>query len=145
MDDPSQHANQVANAEIARKEAKMHRQLTKSSAKGLGLKNNKWDVEYEGKDAKGTLERGERLHKLICSACHSTDGSARVGPTFKGRYGTEVEHTDGTKAVIDDAYIVEAIRAPSQRVTKGYPPAMPPQPLDDEDVASLLLFMKSVK
>lgn len=56
MNDPSQHDRAVANAETLRWEAKMRKNI-QSGASALELKNNKWDVEYEGKDAKGQIER----------------------------------------------------------------------------------------
>lgn len=60
-----------------------------------------------------------------CVVCHSIDGSALVGRTAVGLYGSEVVHTDGSVAVVDDAYLREAILTPNKRVTKGYVPTMP--------------------
>ena len=56
MNDPSQHDRAIANSETLRLEAKMRKQI-QEGASALELKNNKWDVEYEGKDAKGQIER----------------------------------------------------------------------------------------
>lgn len=56
MNDPSQHDRAIANSETLRLEAKMRKQI-QEGATSLELKNNKWDVEYEGKDAKGQIER----------------------------------------------------------------------------------------
>lgn len=60
-----------------------------------------------------------------CSICHSVDGSALVGQSMKGLWGKTLEHSDGTSAVVDDAYLREAILQPGKRVTKGYVPTMP--------------------
>ena len=69
---------------------------------------------------------GKRLFMTRqCIVCHSIDGTALVGGSAAGLYGSEVVHTDGSVAVVDDAYLREAILTPNLRVTKGYVPTMP--------------------
>src|SRR5687768_6977706 len=51
-----------------------------------------------------------------CNACHSFDGSAGIGPTWKGTYGTLRTMTDGAQRVADDAYIRESMLAPAAEV-----------------------------
>ena len=60
-----------------------------------------------------------------CSVCHSLDGTALVGQSMKGLYGSTITHTDGSTAVVDDAYLREAILQPGTRVTRGFVPTMP--------------------
>jgi cytochrome c oxidase subunit 2 len=55
-----------------------------------------------------------------CAACHSTTGSAGVGPTWLGLYGHEVELQDGTIVVADDDYLVQSIKDPKAQVVKGF-------------------------
>ena len=45
--------------------------------------------------------------RMACDACHSIDGSLKLGPTIKAQYGTNVRHTDGTVMKIDDNYICD--------------------------------------
>lgn len=66
--------------------------------------------------------RGQKIYETFCKACHSLNGAAGNGPTWRGLYGSEVEFVDGTKAVADDAYILESIQNPTARVVAGYPP-----------------------
>ncbi len=74
---------------------------------------------------KPMAEIGRHYYQLYgCSACHSEDGTARVGPTFKGLYGSTAECTDGPCEVTED-YIRESIEDPSARVVKGFAPQMP--------------------
>lgn len=94
---------------------------------------------------------GKLLAKKGCVACHSTDGSARSGPTFRGLYassrtvvtsggeGKAGEGSDATRTVIaDDAYIARALRDPDADVLLGFPRGVMPRfALDDEDVASI--------
>jgi mono/diheme cytochrome c family protein len=55
-----------------------------------------------------------------CSGCHSLDGSAGAGPTFKGLAGSTVTLTDGSTATADDAYLARAITDPDAQISKGY-------------------------
>lgn len=80
-----------------------------------------------------------------CNACHSTDGSKLVGPTFKGIWGRS-EKTSGGDVTVDLAYVTESIRSPNAKVVEGYPPAMPPRPdLTETEIESLALFMQTLK
>jgi hypothetical protein len=59
-----------------------------------------------------------------CFACHSTDRSQLVGPTFAGLYGSTVRvMTDGVEreVVADDEYIRRSIYEPNADITVGYP------------------------
>lgn len=90
---------------------------------------------------------GKLLAKKGCIACHSTDGTARSGPTFRGLYassrtvttGNDGEGKAATRTVVaDDAYIARALRDPDADVLLGFPRGvMPKYELDDEDVASI--------
>ena len=60
-----------------------------------------------------------------CAACHSIDGTAGTGPTWKGLYGAERQFADGSAAVADDNYIRNSVIEPQKQVVAGYPPNMP--------------------
>ena len=78
----------------------------------------------------GDVEAGKALASQ-CLSCHSVDGSAMVGPTWKGLYGEEVELDDGTTVIADDAYLAESITDPGAKIVKGFPAgAMPPYGVD---------------
>ncbi|MDN0082818.1 cytochrome c oxidase subunit II [Crenobacter sp. SG2305] len=79
-----------------------------------------------------------------CFACHSTDGSARVGPTWKGLYGKTETFSDGTTAKVDVAYLHHFIRNPTAKVPKGYPPIMPKFDLSDQQLAALVAYIESL-
>jgi len=80
-----------------------------------------------------------------CKGCHSLDGSAVVGPTWKGLYGAKREFTDGTTADADENYIKSSISNPNGKVVKGYQPIMPMIPLTEDETATLISFMKTLK
>jgi cytochrome c2 len=82
-----------------------------------------------------------------CLACHSTDGSALVGPTWQGLYGTEEALDDGSSVAIDDEYITESIQNPNQKVTAGFTAGLMPQTLGvkDEEIPHIIEYIKSLK
>jgi mono/diheme cytochrome c family protein len=108
--------------------------------------------DYEGGEAvtavkvdKASAEAGQALFKAKgCNACHSIDGTRLVGPSFKGVYG-KTENTSAGDVTVDDAYIKESMLTPMAKVVTGYPPAMPPQTLNDIEIESLTLFIASLK
>ncbi|NDZ15858.1 cytochrome B [Variovorax sp. WS11] len=79
-----------------------------------------------------------------CVACHSIDGSTRVGPTWKSLFGKTENMRDGSTALVDDAYLGAFIRDPQARGVKGFAPVMPKIPLSDEEVAALVAYIKSL-
>lgn len=82
-----------------------------------------------------------------CMTCHSTDGSARIGPTFKGVFGHEVKLASGETVVVDENYIRESILNPQAKVVAGFQPVMPPYQgiLKPQEVDALIAFIKSLK
>jgi len=56
-DDPSQSAAQAAGRQDRAAQEKFRAQLQEGALTGFEERNTKWDVEYEGKDARGTLVR----------------------------------------------------------------------------------------
>lgn len=92
-----------------------------------------------------SAEHGKQLYAAKgCVACHSLDGTRLVGPTFKGLAGKS-ESTSAGDIVADDAYLRESMLQPMAKIVNGYPPAMPPLPLDAIEVESLILFIKAQK
>ncbi|WP_395748192.1 DUF6797 domain-containing protein [Prosthecobacter sp.] len=104
---------------------------------------------------KATAEEGERLYQMFgCMACHSTDGTlvGKVGPSWKGLYGSEREIAKGEKGKFkaDEAYIRESILTPSAKVVKGFEKFDTGMPiysgiLNDGQIESLILYIKSLR
>ncbi len=89
----------------------------------------------------------ELYEKKGCVACHSVDGSARVGPTFLHDYGTTIALADGTTVAMDDAYIAESVLSPQARARPGYPPSMPSYGdfLKPRELAALTAYIRSLR
>jgi len=82
-----------------------------------------------------------------CMACHSTDGSKLIGPSFKGLYGkTETVTTNGEdrEITVDDAYLKTSIMEPGKDIVKGYQPLMPPMPLTADEVMTIIERIKEL-
>jgi len=104
---------------------------------------------------KPTAEEGARLYQMFgCMACHSTDGSlvGKVGPSWKGLYGSERDIAKGTKGKFkaDAAYLRESIVNPSAKVVKGFEKFDTGMPiyngiLNDSQIESLILYIETLK
>ena len=109
----------------------------------------KW---YQGKGAEMAVKGpppGSQLYQVKgCVACHSTDGSPRVGPSFKGLLGKKEEVTSGGRKetlVVDEAFIRKFILEPNMVHIEGYPPIMPKISMTDQELAALVDYIKSLK
>jgi cytochrome c oxidase subunit 2 len=88
------------------------------------------------------------LKQKQCLVCHSLDGSAMVGPTFKGLYGRKqlvVAGSSEREVTVDEARLTTAIRSPSDGIVKGYPPVMPTIQLSDVELHQVIDFIKALK
>jgi cytochrome c oxidase subunit 2 len=97
---------------------------------------------------KAPAERGKELiASKGCVTCHSSDGSPKVGPSFKGAFGSHVELADGSKVLVDEAYLRESIEESNKKVVKGYAPSMPlyKGTLTDQEVGALVAYIKTLK
>ncbi len=89
----------------------------------------------------------ELLQRSGCLGCHTLDGSAKVGPTFKGLYGSRVEVTTSgveRQLVADDSYIRRSILDPGADIVEGYPNIMPSGRgiLSDAEIDDIISFLK---
>ncbi len=80
-----------------------------------------------------------------CTACHSLDGSASVGGTLKGLYGSTRTLKNGTTVVADDAYLRESIESPDAKIVKGMEPMMPSMPIAPADVNAIIDYLKTLR
>ncbi|MBF8267339.1 MAG: coxB [Dehalococcoidia bacterium] len=92
-------------------------------------------------------ESGRQLAQAKgCLGCHSTDGSARVGPSWKGLYGHSHALQDGSTVTVDDAYLLESVRSPGAKVAQGFPPnVMPTFTLTDGEIDAIIAYIETLK
>ncbi len=81
-----------------------------------------------------------------CLGCHTVDGSPKIGPSFKGLFGSERRLQGGKTIVADEAYLERAIREPNAEIVEGFAPMMPPYPqLTAEEVETILEWLEGLK
>jgi cytochrome c oxidase subunit 2 len=91
---------------------------------------------------------GKMLYeKKGCNACHTVDGTPRVGPTFLHDFGTTVPLSDGTQVKMDENYIRESLLYPQAKARPGYPPSMPSfeGQLKEKEIEGIIAYLKSLK
>ncbi len=91
-------------------------------------------------------ERGQRLYVTNgCAGCHSTDGSAKTGPSFKGIWGQTHQFSNAAPAIVDENYIRESIIDPSAKIRAGYEDKMNSfqGQFSDEELGLLIKFIQS--
>jgi cytochrome c oxidase subunit 2 len=109
-------------------------------------------ASYDAWAAEGrspTLSLVEQGRKLFdekgCSACHSDDGSAGVGPTVKGLWGKTEKLVGGATATVDENYVRESIVMPARKIVAGYEDMMPPIPLEEQEMLAVIAYLQSLK
>lgn len=90
---------------------------------------------------------GKIVHKQKCASCHSVDGSANTGPTWKDLYGETHKYTDGASILADDNHIRESIRIPAKHVREGFPNSMTPfdvSQVSEKQMFGVIAYMKTL-
>ena len=84
--------------------------------------------------------------KLGCLACHSTDGTVKIGPTWKDLYGSKVTLSDGSPVTADDNYIRESMLVPGAKIVKGFPNVMPTFKgiIKDDEITAVIAYLKTL-
>ncbi len=91
------------------------------------------------------------IQKYGCNACHSSDGSKIIGPSYKGIFGKEVVViTNGKErtVTVDGAYIKHSVYDPNADVVKGFNKGLM-QPykgqVNEEELNQIIEYIKSLK
>lgn len=105
------------------------------------------------KAAEGSAPGSEGLNIMInqgCNACHSSDGSKIIGPSYLNLYGEkQVVIRDGKEVIVtvDDEYIKRAIFDPNSEIVKGYPKGLMQsykESLSEDDVPKIIEYLKTL-
>ena len=85
-----------------------------------------------------------------CLACHSSDGSKIVGPTYLNLFGSQqvvIRNGVEVTVTVDEAYIKQMIVNPAFQVVKGYPKGLMQSyngKISDEDISKIIEYLKSL-
>ena len=82
-----------------------------------------------------------------CLACHSVDGSAKLGPSWRGLYGSMQRTSDGREVRVDDAYLARSILDPNADRAAGYANEMPSYKglLEADEITAIVAYVRSLK
>ena len=104
-----------------------------------------------GKKAGLASDEGARLIQVKgCVACHTTDGTPKIGPTFKGVFGkkeTVIHEGKEREITVDAAFIKPTLLHPEIDRVKGFPPLIPSQQgqLTDAEIHEIIEYIKRLK
>jgi cytochrome c oxidase subunit 2 len=85
-----------------------------------------------------------------CIACHSSDGSKIVGPSYLNLFGSQqvvIRNGVEMNVTVDEAYIKQRILDPAFQVVKGYPKGLMQSykgKISDADIAKIVEYIKSL-
>jgi len=95
---------------------------------------------------------GEKVYRSVgCIACHSVDGSALTGPSFKGAFGHEVTVVTGgkeRKMQVNEDYIRKSILEPNADLVKGFNANLMQTyegQLSDQEISDLIEYIRSLQ
>lgn len=77
-----------------------------------------------------------------CLTCH-TDNTD-LAPTWHGLWNSPVTLEDGTVVVADDVYLLRSVEDPSADIVSGYDASMPVIPLNRDEKAALIAYIRSL-
>lgn len=109
-----------------------------------------WYRAAQSQAGDGSVPDGAKLFaEKGCIACHSIDGSPKVGPSLKGVFGHRMTVVTGGKErqiTADEAYLRKSLTDPAADVVKGFPPIMPSQKgiLSDAEINALIEYLKTL-
>ncbi|MGE5463727.1 MAG: cytochrome c oxidase subunit II [Syntrophothermus sp.] len=104
-------------------------------------------VKLAEKAAQTPEGRGQALVSASgCAACHSTNGSAGIGPTWFGLFGSQVPISGDGTVTADEAYIHESIKAPQAKIVAGFEnQLMPNYGFNDDQINDIVAYIKTLK
>jgi cytochrome c oxidase subunit 2 len=85
-----------------------------------------------------------------CNACHSSDGTKIVGPSYLNLFGEQqIVIRDGKEVPVkvDEEYIIKAILDPNSEIVKGYPKGLMQSykgSISDVDIEKIIEYLKSL-
>jgi cytochrome c oxidase subunit 2 len=93
-------------------------------------------------------QAGERLYRTLgCAQCHTVDGTASTGPTWKGLFGRQVPLQGGNSVVADEDYVRESIMDPQAKIVAGFQPVMPTFKgrITDQEISAIIAYVKTLR
>ena len=80
-----------------------------------------------------------------CASCHGADGNGNVGPKWIGLADLQVTLSDGTVVTADDDYLYTSIKEPGAMKRRGAVGIMPSNKVTDQEIASIIAYIRALK
>ena len=80
-----------------------------------------------------------------CASCHGADVNGNVGPKWIGLADSQVTLSDGTVVTADDDYLYTSIKEPGAMKRRGAVGIMPSNKLTDQEIASIIAYIRALK
>ena len=108
-----------------------------------------WLDQQAGSCTLSDAECGQRWAQTFgCLGCHTTDGTPKIGPTWLGLFGSQVQLADGSMVTADENYLHSSIIDPNSQIVAGFQPGVMPQNfstlLSEEQVNQIVAFIMSL-
>ena len=118
-------------------------------SKVIVMPENDFEQWYKTIEVSAPSDMGMKLLRdKGCLGCHSTDGTSKIGPTFKDIFGRKVTvFTNGKERVVtvDEEYLKRSVLQPGVDIVKGYSPIMPTIPVTSQELETIVDFLKTLK
>lgn len=105
-------------------------------------------TQQEGGTVDPVLRGQQLVQQYGCTACHSTDGSEKTGPTWFGLFESEVPLGDGSTIFADREYLISSIVNPNLHIVEGYNANVMPsfaEILDQTAVESIAAYIETLR
>lgn len=85
-----------------------------------------------------------------CNACHSSDGSKIIGPSYKGIWGEQqivIEGGEEVMVTVDEEYIRKSIYEPNVQIVKGYKKGLMQTyegVISEDDINKIVEYLKTL-
>lgn len=79
-----------------------------------------------------------------CASCHGKNGQGVTAPSWQGIYGENVAVEAGGTVLVDDDYLYRSITEPQADIVSGWTIKMPRNKLTDEQIASVITYIKEL-
>jgi len=135
---------------IQRKRRELEKRSGLSVATGTKAANTSTPTNNSGgQNSPPAVAKGKKVAmKLGCTACHSTNGSKIIGPTWKGLYNSTVKLNNGKSVEANNAYLKQSILHPDAKIVKGFHKGKMPSfegNISDEQLSNVIAYIKSLK
>jgi len=79
-----------------------------------------------------------------CASCHGKNGQGVTAPSWQGIYLERIPLESGVLALADEDYLYRSITDPGADIVRDWTIKMPKNNLDDDQVASIIAYIKEL-